>query len=49
MEHAALRAEAMLIRDDRAEQGGVTEEDWQRIDGLLRRSWRSLYRAVNES
>src|SRR4051812_41905080 len=32
MEHARLRAEAMEIRDTKAEQGGVTEEDWRRID-----------------
>jgi hypothetical protein len=47
MEHARLRAEAMTIRDNRAEAGGVTEADWQRIDELLHASWRSLHRAVN--
>jgi hypothetical protein len=47
-EHARLRAEAMLIRDDRAEAGGVSEADWRRIDELLRASWQSLHRAVNE-
>src|SRR2546421_5375948 len=47
MEHARLRAEAMDIRDSKAEQGGVTEEDWKRIDELLHQSWRSLHRAVN--
>ena len=47
MEHARLRAEAMEIRDRQAEQGGVTEEDWRRIDELLHQSWRSLWRAVN--
>jgi hypothetical protein len=46
-EHARLRAEAMEIRDTKAEQGGVTEEDWRRIDELLHRSWRSLHAAVN--
>lgn len=46
-EHAELRAEAMKIRDDRAEAGGVTEDDWRRIDELLHRSWQSLHRAVN--
>ena len=46
-EHARLRAEAMDIRDTKAEQGGVTEEDWRRIDELLHQSWRSLHRAVN--
>lgn len=48
MEHARLRAEAMTIRDDKAEQGGVTEEDWKRIDDLLHQSWRSLHAAVNQ-
>jgi hypothetical protein len=46
MEHADLRAEAMTIRDTKAEQGGVTEADWARIDELLHRSWRSLKLAV---
>ena len=46
-EHARLRAEAMEIRDTKAEQGGVTEDDWKRIDDLLHRSWRSLHAAVN--
>jgi hypothetical protein len=47
MEHARLRAEAMEIRDRQAEQGGVAEEDWRRIDDLLHQSWRSLWQAVN--
>lgn len=46
MEHGRLRAEAMTIRDTKAEQGGVTEEDWARINELLRQSWRSLAQAV---
>ena len=46
-EHARLRAEAMAIRDTKAEQGGVNEEDWRRIDELLHQSWRSLHAAVN--
>ncbi len=46
-EHARLRAEAMRIRDDKAAQGGVTEDDWSRIDQLLHASWRSLHQAVN--
>jgi protein involved in polysaccharide export with SLBB domain len=46
MEHARLRAEAMTIRDARAEAGGVSEADWQRIEELLRASWQSLQRAV---
>src|SRR5260370_35865875 len=46
MEHGRLRAEAMTIRDTKAESGGVTEEDWARINELLRQSWRSLATAV---
>ena len=46
MEHARLRAEAMTIRDTKAETGGVTEQDWARIDELLHQSWRSLKQAV---
>jgi hypothetical protein len=47
-EHARLRAEAMLIRDERAEAGGVSEGDWRRINELLGASWQSLHRAVNQ-
>jgi hypothetical protein len=47
LEHGRLRAEAMKIRDNRAETGGVSEEDWQKIDELLHQSWRSLHNAVN--
>jgi hypothetical protein len=46
MEHAKYRAEAMTIRDDKADQGGVSEADWARIDRLLHESWRSLWEAV---
>jgi hypothetical protein len=47
MEHARLRAEAMTVRDNKAESSGVTEEDWRTIEVLLRASWQSLWRAVN--
>ncbi len=48
MEHARLRAEAMTIRDNKADaRGGVTEQDWAKIDELLRASWQSLWKAVN--
>jgi hypothetical protein len=47
MEHARLRAEAMTIRDNKAEQAGVTEADWAKIDELLHKSWRSLLEVVN--
>ena len=45
-EHARLRGEAMVIRDAKAERGGVTEADWKRIDELLQASWQSLHQAV---
>ena len=46
LEHGRLRSEAMMIRDNKAEQGGVTEADWARIGELLKQSWRSLAHAV---
>jgi hypothetical protein len=46
-EHARLRAEAMLIRDTKSANGGVTEDDWRKINELLRTSWKSLLQAVN--
>ena len=46
LEHGRLRAEAMTIRDTKAETGGVNEADWARINELLRESWRSLATAV---
>ena len=49
MEHGRLRAEAMTIRDTKAEAGAVTEADWAKIDQLLRQSWRSLAQAVTGS
>jgi hypothetical protein len=48
MEHARLRAEAMTIRDNKAEQGGVTEADWAKIDQLLHKSWKSLLDEVTK-
>jgi hypothetical protein len=47
MEHGSLRAQAMTIRDKKADTGQpMTEEDWTRINDLLRRSWQSLANAV---
>ena len=46
MEHGRLRAEAMKIRDTKAENGGVTEADWARINDLLKESWRSLAESI---
>jgi hypothetical protein len=48
MEHGRLRAEAMTIRDTKAEQGGVTEADWAKINELLKLSWSSLAQAVRQ-
>lgn len=45
-EHGVLRAEAMRIRDSRAEAGSLSESDWAQIAELLRQSWRSLKLAV---
>ena len=47
MEHGRLRAEAMIIRDTKAEAGGLAERDWARIEELLILSWQSLQNAVN--
>src|SRR2546423_513984 len=46
MEHGRLRAEAMTVRDTKAETTEVTEADWAKINELLRQSWRSLAQAV---
>jgi len=46
MEHGKYRAEAMTIRDTKAEQGGVSEADWTKIDELLHKSWHSLLEVV---
>jgi len=46
MEHGRLRAEAMTIRDTKAEAGGVSEADWVAINELLKQSWGSLVKAV---
>ena len=44
--HAQKRAEAMLLRDQHAETGGVSEADWWHIAELLDTSWSSLQTAV---
>ena len=47
MEHGRLRAQAMSLRDTKADTGqAMTEEDWKKISDLLRQSWRSLADAV---
>jgi hypothetical protein len=45
-EHAAARANAMLLRDQRQESGRVTEDDWSRIQMMLDDSWTSLHDSV---
>ena len=47
-EHGHARAQAMLIRDARAEAGGLSDADWSRIQVLLDRSWMSLESAVSK-
>ena len=41
-DHAQARAEAMAVRDTKADA-----PDWARIDGLLARSWSALHAEVN--
>ena len=45
-EHARTRGDAMVIRDERAAAGGVSEADWQQIGLLLDRSWVALRHVV---
>ena len=45
-EHAVARADAMLLRDERAQAGGVSDADWKRINDLLDRSYVCLKGAV---
>ncbi len=45
-EHAALRAEAMLLRDEWAARDSVTADEWAHIADLLHGSWRSLHAAA---
>jgi len=48
-EHGQLRAEAMLIRDDKWAAGGVSESDWAHIYELLQQSWRGLWNEIHSS
>ena len=49
-EHGRLRAQAMAIRDTKADAGqAMTEEDWKKINELLRQSWGSLAEAVKNT
>lgn len=45
--YGQLRADAMRLRDESSRQaGGTTEADWQRIETVLNKAWRSLHQAV---
>jgi hypothetical protein len=47
MQHAEYRAQAMTLRDDLAEKGEVSNQDWRRINELLIASWKSHREALN--
>jgi len=47
LEYGCLRADAMDLRDSRAEGGELGEAGWRRIEELLNGSWRSLWKAIN--
>ncbi|MFC5519369.1 hypothetical protein [Polaromonas jejuensis] len=49
LKHGQLRAEAMVMRDTRADAGGVTEADWADIASLLRQSYQALRLAVSDT
>ena len=44
--HGQLRAAAMLVRDERADAGRLSEADWSDIEALLLRSYQVLQRAL---
>lgn len=44
--HAVARADAMLLRDVRAESGSPSPDDWRQIGTLLDTSWVSAQRVV---
>lgn len=46
-EHGRLRAQAMLLRDARAEAGDMTDADWAIIQSMLHQSYQSLSHAVS--
>jgi hypothetical protein len=49
LEHGRLRAQAMLLRDARAEAVGVTDVDWAAIESLLHQSYLSLNHAISST
>lgn len=48
LEYGRFRAEAMVIRDEKANEGVVTEEDWTKMESLLDNSWRSLWQNLHK-
>ena len=46
-EYGHLRGEAMRVRDTSSWRQTPTEQDWQRVEELLRQAWRALWQAVN--
>ena len=48
-EHAAARAAAMLVRDELSARGSLTNDEWQRIQSDLDRSWTSLHAVVESA
>ncbi|SCU75952.1 conserved hypothetical protein [Cupriavidus necator] len=46
-EHGRLRAQAMLLRDTRAEAGDMTDADWATIESMLHQSYQSLSHVVS--
>lgn len=48
-EHGRLRAQAMLLRDARAEAGDMTDTDWATIESMLHQSYQSLSHAVSST
>jgi hypothetical protein len=44
--YGIYRTKAMILRDDKAIAGGLTEQDWRTINGYLRQSWQDLYEVV---
>jgi hypothetical protein len=47
LQHAQLKAEAMLLRSKLAEEGNVTETDWNQIQQLLDASWQSHWTSLH--
>ncbi len=44
--YGIYRTKAMILRDEKAIAGGLTEQDWRTINNYLRLSWQNLYDVV---